>query len=267
MKEMPTEAEALRRWGAEVAVAFALLTRIPMDRWIPDPPPALIQATRAFPIVGLALGLGGGLVLWALTRLGAPSLLAAAIALACLSVVTGALHEDGFADMVDGFGGGRDREDVLAIMRDSRIGTFGVLALVLVFLAKAASLDDFAGKSWYVAPALLAGTGAFSRSLIVWVMGASPPARLDGLSASAGQLPSNITGTALLIGTAAGLVLLSLAGGIVLAIIALIAGFAAAALIRDLAERRIGGQTGDVLGGVQVISETAMLAIAAIMIS
>src|SRR5439155_20062758 len=65
---------------------------------------------------------------------------------ALLSVVTGELHEDGFDDMVDGCGGGRDREDVLAIMRDSRIGTFGVMALVLVFIAKAASLGDFAGK-------------------------------------------------------------------------------------------------------------------------
>src|SRR5205823_10789055 len=184
----------------------------------------------------------------------------------CLAAVTGALHEDGFADMVDGFGGGRNREDTLAIMRDSSIGTFGVMALLLVLIAKAASFGDFTGRSWYVAPALLAGTGAFSRSLIVWVMGAIPPARLDGLSASAGGPPSHIAGTALLIGAVAGFILLSLAGGVVLAIVALAIGFAAAAFVRHLADRRIGGQTGDVWGGVQVVSDTAMLAIAAIMI-
>src|SRR5439155_12756684 len=131
----------------------------------------------------------------------APAVLAAAIALACLIVLTGALHEDGFADLLDGFGGGRDREDVLAIMRDSRIGTFGVLGLALVLIAKAASLGELAERSWFVAPLAFAGTSAFSRAMIVWLMGRTPPARPDGLSASAGQPAPDAVRSALLIGS------------------------------------------------------------------
>jgi adenosylcobinamide-GDP ribazoletransferase len=266
MMGLPNEAEALKRWLADASVALTLLTRIPSGGWMAMPSPSLAESMRTFPIIGALVGILAGLVLALASGLGAPPLLAAAIVLAFAALMTGALHEDGFADMVDGFGGGDDREETLAIMRDSRIGTYGVIALVLVLIAKSASLAAFATGSWYAAAALLAGTGAFSRALIVWLMGSLPPARPDGLSAAAGQPTANAAQTALLIGGIGGGLMLAIAGGIVMALISLAAGWAAAGVVRMIAQRRIGGQTGDVCGGVQVLSETAMLAVAAIML-
>jgi adenosylcobinamide-GDP ribazoletransferase len=262
MKAMPTEA-ALRRWGDDILASVAFLTRIPVARWLTVPHLPLGQTMRAFPIVGALLGIAGGFLLWLLHALGAPPLLAGAITLAGFVLLTGALHEDGLADMADGFGAGRDRDDTLTIMRDSRIGTFGVIALVLVLLFKAASLADIAERSWYVGPAVLASTGAFSRALIVWLMGAIPPARRDGLSASAGQPAEMTVQPALLIGGIGAAVLLLAAGGLVMAVLVLATGFATATAVRAIAMERIGGQTGDVCGAVQVLSETAMLAMAA----
>jgi adenosylcobinamide-GDP ribazoletransferase len=263
---LPNEAEALKRWVSEGLVALAFLTRIPTERWMDSPSPPLAEAMRAFPVVGALAGILAGLVFAIAARLGAPPLLTATMALAGAALLTGALHEDGYADMVDGFGGGDDREEALAIMRDSRIGTFGVMGLMLVLLAKAASLGSFAGSYWYAAPALLGGTGAVSRALIVWLMGTLPPARRDGLSASVGQPSGNTVQSALLIGGIGGGILLSLAGGIAMALLGLLAGWATAWLVRTMALRRIGGQTGDVCGGVQVLSETAILVVAAIML-
>jgi adenosylcobinamide-GDP ribazoletransferase len=264
MTGLSTEADLLRRWYAEFMTALAFLTRLPVGAGETLP---LAQAMRAFPLAGALIGVAIGLMLWIFSALGAPPLLAAAVALAGLALLTGALHEDGLADMMDGFGGGRSRGETLAIMRDSRIGTFGVIGLALVLLAKAACLADFANETWYLAPALMAGAGAFSRALVVWLMGMTPPARRDGLSATAGQPTWDTTRAALLIGGIGGGVVLALVGGIILAILALAAGFGAAVVIRIIALKRIGGQTGDVCGGVQVLSETAMLAVAAAMLN
>jgi adenosylcobinamide-GDP ribazoletransferase len=266
MKGISSEAEALKRWGEDVLACVAFLTRMPVGSWATVAVRPLSQVMWAFPIVGALLGICGGLVLAAVAALGAPPLLAAAIALACLIALTGALHEDGFADLLDGFGGGQDREDVLAIMRDSRIGTFGVLGLVLVLIAKATSLGEIVERSWYVAPLALAGTSAFSRAMIVWLMGTTPPARPDGLSASAGQPGPDAVKSALLIGAIGSGLLLLAAVGLPTALLALILGWGSAAAIRAITMERIGGQTGDVCGAVQVISETVMLAAIAIML-
>src|SRR4051812_27609535 len=122
--------EVAGAWGDEVGSAAAFLTRIPVRKLKPHPP--LSRAARAFPIIGAALGAGAGVLLSILVALGASPLLAAALTLAVLALTTGALHEDGLADSADGLGGGRDRQHALEIMRDSRIGTFGVLAIILV---------------------------------------------------------------------------------------------------------------------------------------
>src|SRR5271168_821970 len=99
-----------------------LLTRLPVGR---SGGSDLARTVWAFPVVGLVVGLLGGLVYWALARLGVPAFLAASWAFVAILLVTGAFHEDGLADTVDGFGGGRTRERKLEIMRDSRIGAYG----------------------------------------------------------------------------------------------------------------------------------------------
>jgi adenosylcobinamide-GDP ribazoletransferase len=263
MKGLANEAAALQRWGNDVLVSLAFLTRLPVARWLPEPSGSLSQSMRGFPFVGLVLGLGAGLVFIVLHSLGFPALLCAVTALAVSIAATGGLHEDGLADTADGFGGGSGREEKLMIMRDSRIGTFGVIALVVTLIARTVSLGAAAGAAWYVPLCLLAATGAFSRALMVWLMATTETARADGLSATAGRPSGDATLAAMVAGLVLGGVLLMIASGVLAAILALAGGFLAAMAVRAGARRQIGGQTGDVCGAACVLAETVMLAIAA----
>ncbi len=124
----------MRRLVEELLVAFQFLTRLPISR-IAYQPNSLSRSAKFFPVVGLVIGLGAAVLQNVLT----PHLnraLAALLVLTFLVLMTGALHEDGLADTVDAFGGGRNREQALTILRDSRIGSFGALALVLSVLAR-----------------------------------------------------------------------------------------------------------------------------------
>jgi adenosylcobinamide-GDP ribazoletransferase len=239
-------------WWTDCKIAAAFLTRLPIALDASGGMPALARASRCFPVIGLGIGLLGGL-LYALTiALDLPPLLAAIIAVAATVAVTGALHEDGLADMVDGFGGGRDRDRKLQIMRDSRIGTYGVVALVLALGARVVALGSFEDNADAICALILCH--AASRAFVVAVMQHAPLARGDGLAASAGRPTQATMLWALALG---GLVALAFAGfdGVV----AMVAGAAIAWALVALARRQIGGVTGDVLGAVQQGSEIAML--------
>ena len=124
----------MRPWVEELLVAFQFLTRLPVSR-ISHQPGSLSRSTKFFPLIGLVVGLGASVLQHVL----APHLnraLVALLILIYLVLITGGLHEDGLADTVDAFGGGWNREQILTILRDSRIGTFGALALVLSVLAR-----------------------------------------------------------------------------------------------------------------------------------
>lgn len=239
-------------WWADLRLALAFLTRLPVPIDGLLPPTALARASRTFPLAGLIIGLIGGLVFALATALSLSSMLAAILAVAAIVAVTGALHEDGLADTADGFGGGATREDKLAIMRDSRIGSFGVLALILSVAARVASLAALGTPA--AAFAALVAAHAASRGFLVAVMEREPLARSDGLAAGAGR-PSR-TGMLWALGLAAliTIVVQGLAG-----IVALAVGVAVAWVLARLAQRQIGGYTGDVLGAVQQASEIAML--------
>ena len=130
-----------------------------MPAWVGHSPEALNHSARYFPLVGLVIGLIGALA-FASTSFFLPKTLAVLLAIAATIYATGAFHEDGWADMVDGFGGGWTRERTLEIMKDSRIGSFGAIALVLMLLGKFVALIEL--DALLVAPALIAGH-AFSR--------------------------------------------------------------------------------------------------------
>jgi adenosylcobinamide-GDP ribazoletransferase len=124
----------MKRLVEELLVAFQFLTRLPIPR-IPYEPDSLSRSTKFFPVVGLVIGLGASVIQHFLV----PHLnrtLVALLILIFLVLITGGLHEDGLADCADAFGGGWTREQVLTIMRDSRIGNFGALALVISVLAR-----------------------------------------------------------------------------------------------------------------------------------
>jgi adenosylcobinamide-GDP ribazoletransferase len=240
----------------DFAIATAVLTRLPIGTAAPADG-TIAAAGWAFPLVGAGIGALAAFAFLAAELLSLGPALAALLAVIVSLVVTGAFHEDGLADTADGFIGGRDREQKLAIMRDSRHGTAGVLALVLSIGLRAAALGTI-GEPIHACLALLAAH-AFSRSVLPTTMRALRPARADGLGAMAGRpsLPMAIVAAAIGIvislgslGPATGAAAIVLAGGAVL-------------LAALLARRQIGGYTGDVLGAFQQTGEIVMLLVAA----
>ncbi len=233
----------------DVIEALSLLTRLPVyasgERGI--------HAAWAWPLAGLAVGLAGAFAAWIALGLGLPVGLAAALALAAQIMATGAMHEDGLADCADGFWGGQDHAARLEIMRDSRIGTYGTLALILDVLLRWLALSYLfeAGHVW----APLLAVAVLSRIPMVAMMGWMAPARADGLSASLGA-PDRET---ILIAAIAGMIAALLFAGHAAFPAAILAALAALAT-GQLARARIGGQTGDVLGASQQLAEIAALA-------
>jgi adenosylcobinamide-GDP ribazoletransferase len=253
----PETARSFRPF-AELVHAARFLTRVPVPfaRTVDAPP--LNQTMRMFPLVGAIIGLAIAGVAFGLSAINVPSLLACLLAVAFGLVLTGALHEDGFADFADGVGGGRTKERRLEIMRDSRIGSYGGLALIICVLSRVFALESLLGLGWITLLAVMATAHGFSRAMMVDLLWATPPARKDGLSVYAGTPSRNVTLFAAIIGLALG----GSVGFLVdaeAAVIALGCGLAGTAIVRFLAMRLLGGQTGDVAGAAQVASELAML--------
>jgi adenosylcobinamide-GDP ribazoletransferase len=216
-------------------------------------------AVRALPVAGALIGACGGLALILARALGIPALPAAACAIAALVAVTGALHEDGLADVADGFGGGATRESKLEIMRDSRLGSYGATALVLSLLLRVAALAAIAEQGAWLAVTALVAAGAVSRTAGLLPLMILNPARSDGAGSAALRPHSDALRFAFL--SAGILSLLPAAAGAHLDQIAL-ADFGAmvvAVLVAKLAQRQIGGLTGDVLGAAQQGAEVVAL--------
>jgi adenosylcobinamide-GDP ribazoletransferase len=251
-----TLSEHLRNLGDDVSLAVALLTRIPMPQPAGVASDRMARAQRAFPLIGALVGLATGLVDRCLLAIGIPELAAAALALGAGAALTGALHEDGLADVGDGFGGGRDRDKKLAIMRDSRIGTYGVLALLISFVAKCSALASLPIAE--IVPALIVAH-ALARAAIPAVTVNMPFARDDGLGKSAGRPDTASAVIAVVIAIVIALLCLPFGP----ALLALMVTAAAAAAMAVLAWRQIGGVTGDVFGAIEQVAETAVLLILA----
>ena len=246
----------MRGMFADFAVATAFFTRIPVATPAGHVEP-LADASWAFPLVGAGIGGVAALAFLLAQLLGLGDWPAAVLAVLAGIVLTGALHEDGLADTADGLIGGQDRDQRLAIMRDSRHGTFGVVAIVLSVLLRAAALAEI-GEPIYAGLALIAAHAA-SRAALPCAMLVMAPARAEGLGAAAGRPSMSLVLVALAIGLLVSLAALGPARGLVAI------GFAGAAMfaLGVLAYRRIGGYTGDILGAFQQIGEIVMLLTAA----
>jgi adenosylcobinamide-GDP ribazoletransferase len=240
------------RWD-ELRVAVGFLTRLPVTLPTEIPAGALARASWAFPVVGTAVALLGASAYALAAALGLSGLTAALIAIAVTAIVTGGLHEDGLADSADGLLGGRDRAGRLAIMRDSRSGPYGVLALVFSVGLRAAALGAFTDPG-RVAAALVAAH-AVARGGLPLVLRALDPARPDGLGATAGRPEAALAWTAAGLGAAIALIALGVTAGIT----GLAAAGVAMTLVAGLARHQIGGYTGDVLGAVEQTGEIVML--------
>ncbi len=222
--------------------ALRFLTVLPAGGPAPGP---LGRTAWCFPLVGLAVGAWVGAVFLAARQAGLPPELAGFLAVGAGVLATGGLHEDGLADTADGLGvHGRAR--ALAVMRDSRTGAFGALALALTVPMRALALAA-------AGPAAALAAHALSRGAMAGAMAWTPPARSGGLAAGAGPT------------RAGGALLLSAGLGAALGWQAVPAAALAALAAAWLATRRFGGHTGDTLGAVQQVTElAALLALAAV---
>jgi adenosylcobinamide-GDP ribazoletransferase len=239
--------------GRDLLVAVMFLTRLPVRSSAPWRDDDLASSVIMFPIVGALVGLVGAGVYAVSTVVGLPPLLAASITFAVLIAITGALHEDGLADVADGFGGGRTKEDKLRIMRDSRLGSYGVLALGLSLIFRITALAALAHPST-VAVALIV-TGALSRAFMLIAMTVMSQARQDGLAAKTGRPhPGRAVSAAIIAVLIACVCLPWLEAFIVIAMSCLSSCF-----LLLLAQRQIGGITGDVLGALQQTAEISGL--------
>jgi adenosylcobinamide-GDP ribazoletransferase len=242
--------------AADLKASIGFLTRLPTGRAAANSGADISRAAWAFPLAGVLVGLIAAVVYATAHKLGLPAWIAASLAVAATLAATGCLHEDGLADTADGFGGGETRERKLEIMRDSRIGTYGVCALTLSILLRVAALASFASPIaalW----ALIAAHGGARATLPVF-MALVPPARGDGLAFAAGR-PS---GERVITASVLGILILAIGLGPAHGIAALIFLLVVIALMAWLSVVQIDGQTGDVLGAVEQVSEIVILLVA-----
>lgn len=255
----------LMRWvRAEIPsalLALQFLTRLPLDGLfaradVTYSDAAMKRSPGWYPAVGLVVGALGAVVFLVAAAL-LPQPLAALIAVAAMILITGALHEDGFADLCDGLGGGRgDKARALDIMRDSRIGTYGAVGLGLMLALRVTALALM--PLWAVPFALIAG-GVLSRASMVRAMAGADYARATGAgSAVAGDMADTVLQTALLSAAIVAVLCWPFLG--FWAGIGGILGLCAAHVaLRRLYEPRLGGYTGDCLGAVQISGEVGFL--------
>ncbi len=245
---------------ADLRRCILFLTRIPLPgkRTVAAAP--LAQCVWAFPVAGLVAAVPAAAVYGLAAYAGLPSLPAAILCVACMVALTGALHEDGLADVADGFGGGADKAAKLDIMRDSRVGAFGVIVLTLSIAARIAAIAALADPV-AVTGAVIAAAAA-SRAAMAGALFALPAARDGGLGAGAGKPGARGVVMAVTLAFAISLAALDWRG----ADAAMVAAMAAGGAVAWLARRQVGGHTGDVLGAVQQAAEIAiLLTLAAVM--
>jgi adenosylcobinamide-GDP ribazoletransferase len=243
-------------WKPDFLACLSFFSRLPLPQ-APGASP-FPRPLRLAPLAGALLGLLSSLPFVLALYWNEPPLVAALLALATAAILSGGLHEDGLADVADGFGGGFSRERKLEIMRDSRIGAFGASALILSFGLRASALASLAVTPGG-AVAVLVAAGALSRFACLAPLLLLPPARYDGAGRTAASLTLDEARPALVLALAFSL-LPWFAGFSFAATFAapILAGGAVWSLCH-LARTQIGGQTGDVAGAAQQISEIAAL--------
>jgi adenosylcobinamide-GDP ribazoletransferase len=235
--------------------ALSLLTRLPLPA-LPHPQGA--EAAWAWPLVGVVIGTLNAVVAAVLLWFHVPVAITAAAVLGANAILTGALHEDGLADTADGFFGGWTRERRLEIMKDSHIGSYGTLALIVTALARWSALAVvLTGPIW----ALIA-VAALSRAPMAAVMAALPNARGRGLAQSVGRPDRDAVAIAMVLAFFVAAVMTGVAAALIMvAVVAVMTG-----VLALTAQSRIGGQTGDVLGASQQLAEVAALTVLATLI-
>jgi len=246
----------------DVPAALRFLSRLPVPRLAHedsvDGPPDIERLGPAFPLAAAVIGVTGALALIVGHWLNLGNFIAATLAVGVLAVVTGALHEDGLADTADALGG-MNVARRLEIMKDSAVGPFGVVALILSFTLRIGALAALASLSvWGAAGALIAASSV-SRVGALWILHALPPARPTGLSSSAGRPSRNTLQKAAAIAAVIAAILVIPGLGILSLLAGFLVGIVALSGLTRLADAQFGGQTGDVAGAAVAVVEIAFL--------
>jgi adenosylcobinamide-GDP ribazoletransferase len=232
--------------------ALRFFTRLPVPAWIGHSAEQLNHAARYFPLVGLIVGGIGAAVTLAAMQFW-PDSIAVLLGMMATLLATGAFHEDGLADMIDGFGGGWTREDVLRIMKDSRIGSYGAIGIGMALLLKFSALTGLAVLPAPTFFALLVAGHGVSRLASTTLIHALDYAREEGKAKPlATRLGSGELAFAALCGLAPCLLLPWAQVIVALGLVALVTLLAARSFVK-----RIGGYTGDCLGATQQLTEIA----------
>ena len=265
-----TPARPRRAGLAPLRTSLGLFTVIPVRASPAIGEGDAARAVRWLPVVGALLAVPAAGVLLAVEAGGDSTprrLLAAALAIGVLALLTGGLHLDGLADTADGLGSRRPRDEALAIMRRSDIGPFGVAALIFAVLIQITALATVS-PGWPEAAAVAAAAVTGRVAVVLATGPGSPPARADGfgaLVAGATTARARVMTAALLLALVAGAA--ALAWGPFAALrgaAAVLAGLLAADVLRRVAKRRLGGMTGDVFGALIEVSATTVLLVLAL---
>lgn len=253
-KENQGTSSGFQPW-ADVRLAVAFLTRFPQPTFV-DPRP-LSASVWAFPVAGALVGLVGAGALYAAAWAQLHPLACALMGVAAMVLVSGALHEDGLADVADGFGASADKAKKLEVMRDSRVGTYGVLALVFSVGLRASVLAGLLGSGTAALAVVAAAIG--SRAVMPMMMAVMPAVRADGLSHNAGRAGRRGAIVALVLGLGASAWLGFEVIGLGAAIGGVVGAVIGAVTVAAIAKHQIGGQTGDVLGAAAQAAELGLL--------
>lgn len=245
----------------DLARSIGFLSRVPVPgRFFRNHDGSLSRAAGVFPLAGLLIALPGAAGFSLLLALRVEPLLAAFVTLGIQTLITGALHEDGLTDTSDGIGGGRTRERVLEIMRDSRIGSYGATALVLSYGLRAAGLLSLGSHLGPTAAGFsIVAIAAVSRAAMIWHWSMLPQARRDGVAASVGMPEQSAVVLALATAAITMLVIIGPVGGIMAIVLMLVFAALATYGLTHYIGGKIGGHTGDTIGATQQCAEMAAL--------
>ena len=241
---------SIKKWIWDIVVAATLLTRLPLPHAPQSAFDRQADSVWAFPIIGLLVSLLSCLCGAIAFGLGLSPSIIAGLMLGTSMILTGAMHEDGLADCADGFWGGFDPLRRLEIMKDSQIGTYGVLALLVTISLRWLALSVVISTSF----AGVIAAAALSRGVLPALMATLQHARDKGLSHSVGRPTQQIATLTFAFASAIAILMIGFnaVGAIVVAAVV-------AFVVARLAKAKISGQTGDVLGATQVLAETAIL--------
>lgn len=233
--------------------AVQFLTRLPMPRDLPFDDQTLTRSMPFYPLAGAVIGGVAALVLW-VGSLVFPPLVAVLLSLTATLLVTGALHEDGLADVADGLIGGATRDRALEIMRDSTIGVYGALALGMMLSLKAAALLSLPLPA--ACFLLIAGHG-LSRTALLFVVARFRYARAEGAKFTAPSLAPSGFRQALIFAVPL-MLLLVLSLGVWATLVSLLTSVGFTALFSRAYLRKLDGYTGDCLGATQQVAELGL---------